>query len=198
MYSLIRIYLWATSLWVPKCFPITILPYWCFCIEQVYPVPCLVLIHSKPCRHDLTWDLVYPSWSIIQTNSVFDRVWGSFQPRSLYPGRRCPLSTTSLQEVILDSEHLTELLGQEDRVMKHSSILQWCHVAHSWKGKSHGRLRSLSSFQLSRYSISFLLFGQCIVHRFLCSPSYRNLRMRFLLRGEGCNTPCYGKLNQST
>jgi hypothetical protein len=120
MYSLIRIYLWATSLWVHKCFPITILPYWCFCIEQVYPVPCLVLIYSKPCRHDLTCDLVYPSWSIIQTNGVFDRVWGSFQPRSLYPGRRCPLSTTALQEVVLDSEHLTKLLGQEDRVMKHN------------------------------------------------------------------------------
>jgi hypothetical protein len=30
-----------------------------------------------------------------------------------------------------------------------------------------------------------------IIHHFLNSPSCRNLRSRFLLRGKGCNTPCY-------
>jgi hypothetical protein len=26
---------------------------------------------------------------------------------------------------------------------------------------------------------------------FLVSPAFVNLEMKFLLRGEGCNTPCY-------
>jgi hypothetical protein len=50
----------------------------------------------------------------------------------LYPDRRCPLSTSELQEVIFDLEHLTKLVGQMDRmmkcntgrVMKHNPIIQ--------------------------------------------------------------------------
>jgi hypothetical protein len=33
------------------------------------------------------------------------------------------------------------------------------------------------------------------IHHFLNFLSYYNLGMRFLLRGEGCNTPCYKKPN---
>jgi hypothetical protein len=34
---------------------------------------------------------------------------------------------------------------------------------------------------------------QCILYHFLClPPSFVNLEARFLLMGEGCNTPCYG------
>jgi hypothetical protein len=40
----------------------------------------------------------------------------------------------------------------------------------------------ISSFQLSQYSISFFLLGQCIFHHFLC-PLLLNFRTRFLLRG---------------
>jgi hypothetical protein len=164
-----------------------------------------VLIHSKPCRHDLTCILVYPSWSIIQTNGIFDRVRSSFQPRSLYPSRRCPLMTAAPQEVIFDPEHLTKLLGQQDWVMNHnkqSSKAQLDSTMASCRSFMEAKVAWVTekSFLLSTISILdiFLLFGQCIVHRFLCSPSCRNLRMRFLLRGEGYSTPCYGNLNQAT
>jgi hypothetical protein len=75
-------------------------------------------LEFEPCHHDLTCVLVYPSGSIIQTNDVSNHVRSSFRSRSFYPGRRCRLSTPALQEVIFDLEHLTKLLGQEERVMK--------------------------------------------------------------------------------
>jgi hypothetical protein len=81
-----------------------------------YPTWCRATF--EPWRHDLTCVLVYPPWSIIQMSSVSDRVRSSFRSRSLYPDRRCLLSTSALQEVIFDPEHLTKLLGQEDQVMK--------------------------------------------------------------------------------
>jgi hypothetical protein len=35
-----------------------------------------------------------------------------------------------------------------------------------------------------------------ILHRFLCSPSLRKSRDEVSFKGEGCNAPCYRKLNQ--
>jgi hypothetical protein len=58
------------------------------------------------------------------------------------------------------------------------------------KGKLHGRLRSvLSMVPISSFSAVNASF---IVS---CAPSFVNHMMRFLLRGEGCNTPCYGCTN---
>jgi hypothetical protein len=85
-------------------------------MSSKYPTWCQATF--EPCRHDLTCVLMYPSCSIIQTNDVSDRIRSSFWYRSLYPGGSCPLSTSALQEVIFDPEHLTKLLGQEDRVIK--------------------------------------------------------------------------------
>jgi hypothetical protein len=76
-----------------------------------YPTWCLSTF--EPCRHDLTCVLVYPSCFVIQTNVISDRVWSSFQSRSLYLDRRCPLSTSALQEVIFDPEHLMKLSDKE-------------------------------------------------------------------------------------
>jgi hypothetical protein len=45
--------------------------------------------------------------------------------------------------------------------------------------------------------VSFSQITNMICH-FLISLSCRNLGMRFLLMGEGYNTPCYGKINQGT
>jgi hypothetical protein len=81
-----------------------------------YPTWCQATF--EPCCHDLTCVLVYSSDSIIQMNNIFDHVRSSFWSRSLYPNRRCPLSTLALKEVIFDPEHLTKLLGQEDQVMR--------------------------------------------------------------------------------
>jgi hypothetical protein len=47
-------------------------------------------------------------------------------------------------------------------------------------------------FQLPTILISSFLHNKCVIHHFLCFLPFVNLEMRYLLRGEGCNTPCYG------
>jgi hypothetical protein len=59
------------------------------------------------------------------------------------------------------------------------------------------RLREFP-FQSSWLSILPLKFFIVSVSCFLPAPLLSNLRMRFLLRGEGCNTPCYRNHNQVT
>jgi hypothetical protein len=59
------------------------------------------------------------------------------------------------------------------------------------KHERNSGMRHWEVFLLSTVPLSFLLHCQCIFHRFLC-PSFVNLGTRFLLRGEGYNTPCYG------
>jgi hypothetical protein len=131
----------------------------------------------EPCCHDLTWVLVYPSWSIIQTNGVSDHVWSSFWTRSLYPGRRCHLSTSTLQEVIFDPEHLTKLLGQEDWVMKRnkqSPEAQLDSTMASGRSLMEGKVAWVTkkSFLLSTILIPDILLAIQSIHRssFLVLP----------------------------
>jgi hypothetical protein len=109
----------------------------------------------------------------------------------LYPGRRCPLSTAALQEVIFDPEHLTKLLGQEDRVMKRnkqSSEAQLDSTMASCRSFTEGKVAWVieKSFLLSTIPIPDILLAIWSMHRssFLVLPSCRNLGTRFLLRGR--------------
>jgi hypothetical protein len=102
-----------------------------------------------------------------------------------------------------------ELLNQEDQMMKcntsgvmeHSSTLQGA-MSHAHESKSCLGDQVVYSVQLSS-----ILWSSWPMHpsSFSCAPSFVNLGMRFLLRGEGCNTPCYAfhnylhyKLNQAS
>jgi hypothetical protein len=51
-----------------------------------------------------------------------------------------------------------------------------------------------SPFQLSSYPSCYAINAPFIVS--CAPPPFINLGTRFLLRGEGCHTPCYEKLNQ--
>jgi hypothetical protein len=56
------------------------------------------------------------------------------------------------------------------------------------------RTEESSPFQLIVYPSGYTVNAPFIVS--CAPPPFINLRLRFLLRGEGYNTPCYGKLNQ--
>jgi hypothetical protein len=64
-----------------------------------------------------------------------------------------------------------------------------CHVAHSWMEKLSKRPRS-SLFQRSQYLCFSTINASYIVS--CAPPPFVNLRTRFLFKGEGCNTLCYG------
>jgi hypothetical protein len=60
--------------------------------------------------------------------------------------------------------------------------------------KLHQRLREFS-YQSSWLSILLVKHFVISVPCFLAAPLFSNLRTRFLLKGEGCNTPCYETRN---
>jgi hypothetical protein len=60
-----------------------------------------------------------------------------------------------------EAQHKESYEAQSDSTMY--------YVAHARKEKPHRKLRS---FLLSTVSISSFLHDQCIIHRFLCSPSF--------------------------
>jgi hypothetical protein len=68
-----------------------------------------------------------------------------------------------------------------------------CYVAHAQKKKLHERSRS---FPPTNYLDILHSPRSMCPSSFLCfSPPFVNLGMRFLLRGEGCNTSYYGNPN---
>jgi hypothetical protein len=151
-----------------------------------YPTWCRATF--VPCCHDLTCVIVYSSCSIIQMNDVSNHVRSSLRSRSLYPGRRCPLWTSALKEVIFDPEHLTKLLGQEDRVMMHNkqsleAQLDSTMVSHRprMKRKVAWVIEEPSSFQTSICPSCYVVNASFIIS---CAPSFVNLETRFLLRGR--------------
>jgi hypothetical protein len=118
---------------------------------------------------------------------------------------------TSMEDVCLNSgasessfrsRAFDKVVMQRDRVMKcnTSSVVRNRHIPQgemdlSLKRELHGKPGGISYFHLSRYFTLFFdieTFFCC----FLMFPHlYSNLRVRFLLRGEGCNTPCYNLPN---
>jgi hypothetical protein len=92
-------------------------------------------------------------------------------------GRQIALSTTT-----------NRVIGHRDHTMGHEMSLLY---------KLLRRLGEFS-FQSSWLSILPLRFFVIFVPCFLPASLLSNLGMRFLLRGEDCNTLCYGDLNQVT
>jgi hypothetical protein len=48
------------------------------------------------------------------------------------------------------------------------------------------------SFTLAQVYSLVCIYHPVILHHFYAPPSFVNLGTRFLLKGEGCNTLCYG------
>jgi hypothetical protein len=121
----------------------------------------IVLSIYASCQHDLTYNFMYPSCSIIQENIIFD----SANDRS----------SLEFEKVLFHSEHLLELMDHEDRVMKHdtSRVMKQNLILQGAMSPTHRRKSGMDDQEvllLSTVSISFLLHGQCIFHHFLCLP----------------------------
>jgi hypothetical protein len=121
---------------------------------------------------------------------MFDSAW------KFLPDRGCRLNL-EIWEGSFSFQASTRVVGprrsnnevQHKQSHEAQSDLTRCYVAHARKEKLHERPRS---FLLRTILISSLLLDQCALHRFLClPPPFINLKTRFRLRGEGCNTPCY-------
>jgi hypothetical protein len=110
-------------------------------------------------------------------------------------------STLQFEKVLFDFEHLNELMDQEDvsngaqhkESREAQSKSTRCYVTHARKEKLHGKPWSFL-LQRSEYPPFSTVNASSLVS---CAPSFVNLRIRFLLRGEGCNTPYYGCPNYS-
>jgi hypothetical protein len=148
-------------------------------ILSKYPTWCRSTF--EPCCHDITRAFVYPSCLVIQENVISDR----FNLEVITP----------MGDVILDvgvwessfpfrasdwvnGPRRSSNVAQHKESHESQSESTRCYIAHAWKEKLHGKLRS---FLLSMAPISSFLRSQCIFHHFLC-PSFVNLGMRFLLR----------------
>jgi hypothetical protein len=123
-------------------------------------------------------------------NNVSNRIRISFWSRSLYPDRRCPLSTSALQEVIFNQEHLTKLLDQEDRVMKRnkqSPEAQLDSTMTSCRSLTEGKVAWVieKPFLLSTIPIPNILLAIRSMHRslFLVPPSFRKSWDEISFRG---------------
>jgi hypothetical protein len=154
-----------------------------------------------PCRHDL----IVPSCIHLVRLSKRGSSLITLRIDSLWkflPGRVRLSSILEFEKAIFHSEYPLELLHQEDRVMEHNTRRAMKHssILHGMMLPTHERKSGMGGrevFRLSTVPLSFLIRGQCIFYRFLC-PSFINIGMRFLLRGKGCNTPCYKNPNQVT
>jgi hypothetical protein len=145
--------------------------------------------------HDLNCALVYPSCPNVPEKIIFERANVWFGLEVLARWRVSPL-TLGYEKVHFLSELPLELLNQEDQMMKcntsrvarHHLIRQGALLSmprrKSYMGNRVGLLQDYSDVLWSprpRHPSSF----SC------APPPFTNLRMRFLLRGEGYNTPCY-------
>jgi hypothetical protein len=102
------------------------------------------------------------------------------------------------------SELLHELLNQEDRVIRRhtSRVTKRNQILQGAMSPTHRRKGGMGDREVLLHLTilrSSFLHDQCALHCFLCfPPPFVNLGMRFLIRGEGCNTPCYRNPNQVT
>jgi hypothetical protein len=118
----------------------------------------------------------------------------SIQFGSSYPEGMSSL-TLELKKVLFHSEHQIEL-DQEDGVMKRntSRVMKYNPILQGAMSPTHRRkscMRDWEVFLIPIIPISSFLRCQCIFHRFLC-PFLCKSRDEIFLKGEGCNTPCYG------
>jgi hypothetical protein len=90
--------------------------------------------------------------------------------------------------------HSIKSLDQEDcEVKSHTSSVMRNHHIHR-KEKLHEKLGRLFSDQWFWCAIPLFSTSSHFASFSCASPPFVNLRTRFHLRGEGCNTPCYGIL----
>jgi hypothetical protein len=144
----------------------------------------------KPCCHDLNRALVYPSCPNVPEKIIFERANVRFSLEVPARWRMSPL-TLGYEKVRFLSELLLELLNQEDQMMKCNTsrvvrhhLIRQGDMLYTHERKSGMHNREVSP--LSTVPPSFLLRGQCVVHRcFLCSPSFRKSRDEISIKGEG-------------
>jgi hypothetical protein len=113
------------------------------------------------------------------------------------PGWRMSPLTLDFEEVLFLSELPLELLNQEDRVMRRhtSRVMKRNQILQGDMLPTHRRKGGMGDQEVLLHLIilmTSLLHNQRVLHCFFCfPPPFVNLRTRFLLRGEGCNTMCY-------
>jgi hypothetical protein len=156
-------------------------------ISSKYPTWCRSAF--EPCRYELTHDFMYPSCLVYPRECHLYSCQSSFWFRRLTPMEAVSISV-KLHKGLLRPEHLMKSSDNGDRVINAIGLESAkCSITMRW-GKSCMRDREVPLFPI--VPISSLVHDQCIRHRFLCfSPPFINLRMRFLLRGEGYNTLSY-------
>jgi hypothetical protein len=152
-----------------------------------------VLFISVPCQWDLNRDFVYPSCSIIQENIIFnsanDRSNLKFDIVLDIGTWESPFPFWASAQVTGPRRSSNEAQNKQSHEAQSDSTM--CYVAHARKEKCHGWPRN---FPRSNCPDILCSTRQTRLSSFLVPPPFENLGTIFLLRGEGCNTPCYGYL----
>jgi hypothetical protein len=130
---------------------------------------------------------VYPSCSIIQENIILNRAkdWFSLEVLTLMGGVGLDIGTWESSFPFWASDRV----GSRRLSNEAQPDSTRCCVTHSQKEKLQERPRSFPPSNCP----DILLYPWSMRHlSFLCfPPPFVNLRMRFLLREEGCNTLYY-------
>jgi hypothetical protein len=194
MYSLLHIYHQATLLCFHKWLLLTRLPDSArvSSISSQYPTWCRSTLES--CGHDLNHAFLYPSCSTIQEKVTSNRPDDRFSLEVLMPRVRCQpqlwirrqfFSTQSIRW-----RYQTERVKwwtQPDQTQQRA--LSPTHRRKSCKEDRKDPLLDYPDILWSPRPMRLSSFS-------CAPPPFVNLGTRFLLRGEGCNTPCYGNSNQ--
>jgi hypothetical protein len=146
-----------------------------------------------PCQYDITRNfvslscLIYPRECHLYSCQSLFRYW------SLRPMEAASIDVEH-DKCLLHPQHLMKLSEKGIRwLMQHDGSRQ---SALSPMHRRKGCMRDRDILLLLIVPISSFLYNQCIIHRFLCfPPPFINFRTRFLLRGEGCDTPYHQNTN---
>jgi hypothetical protein len=119
---------------------------------------------------------------------------------SSYPDGGLSSLTMGYDKVLFHYEHPLELMDEEDRVMKRdtSRVMKHNPILQGDMSSTYGRkccMRGQEIFLLLTISILFFPQSRHPLSFLVLPPPFINLGMRFILRGETYNTPCYGFTN---
>jgi hypothetical protein len=192
VYSLVHGYHWDISLWFHKCPLITISALLVLLSRQFRSSALyMVLFISEPYHFELTHDFVYPFYSIDPREHHLHSCQSSFRSISLTLMGVVSIGVQH-EKVLPHPEHPMKLLDKEDWVM---DATWWESTTCTGRLRMKSCMRDQEAFLLLTVPIFSSLHDQCILHRFLCFPSFHKSWDEIFFKGECCNTLCYKNAN---
>jgi hypothetical protein len=135
---------------------------------------------SNPCHFDLTRDSVYPSYSIYPRECHLHSCQSVYRSWSPMPMEVVSIGVDPDKDLL----HLKPPMNYQMKRIDRWTQYRWEPTTCSQRPRRRSCMGDQEVFLLPTVLISSFPHNQRILHRFLCSTFFINLRMRFLLRGR--------------